>query len=334
MRFLLTALLVPGTLGAQGAPVVTEWRVPWSDTRPRDPAVAPDGRVWFVGQAGNYVAVLDPRSGGFRRYEIDPGTFPHNVVIAPDGAPWFAGNRNGMIGRLDPATGEIRRFPMPAADLTDPHTLVFDRSGNLWFTLQGSNAVAHLDVRTGSVRVVRLPGSGSRPYGIALDSRDRPWFAEFGANRIGTIDPAGFTLREFSIPDPASRPRRIVITADDRIYAGDYARGKLVSLDPATGRFEEWDNPAGHRSAPYAMAGDDRGRVWQVETGVQPNRLVGFDPASRTFSAPVPVLPSGGVVIRNMSFDPRTRSLWFGTDAGTIGRAALGPAGAATGATP
>ena len=27
------------------------------------PYVAPDGKVWFVGQAGNYIAYLDPKSG-------------------------------------------------------------------------------------------------------------------------------------------------------------------------------------------------------------------------------------------------------------------------------
>ncbi len=34
-------------------PALQEWAVPYADSRPRDPMVAPDGRVWFVGQAGN-----------------------------------------------------------------------------------------------------------------------------------------------------------------------------------------------------------------------------------------------------------------------------------------
>jgi virginiamycin B lyase len=32
-----------------------EWEVEWGG-RTRDPYVAPDGKVWFVGQAGNYIA--------------------------------------------------------------------------------------------------------------------------------------------------------------------------------------------------------------------------------------------------------------------------------------
>jgi virginiamycin B lyase len=332
---LLGLLWLAATGGAGGQDLqLQEWRVPWENSRPRDPFVAPDGRVWFVGQAGNYIAVLDPNTGGFRRYEIDPGTYPHNLIVAPDGKVWYAGNQIGMIGRLDPVDGSIVRYPMPAGDLTDPHTQVFDAAGNIWFTMQASNAIGFLTVRTGEVRVVRLPNPGSRPYGIGLDGTGRPWFAEFGANRIGTVDPVSLTLREYSLPDAGSRPRRLVVAGDNRIYVTDYARGKLVRLDPGTGAFSEWQNPAGARSAPYAMAGDDRGRIWQVETGVQPNRLVSFDPATEHFGTPIPITGSGGVVVRHMIFDRGSRSLWFGTDAGTIGRARLGPSGGAAAPVP
>jgi virginiamycin B lyase len=34
-------------------------------------------------------------------------------------------------------------------------------------------------------------------------------------------------------------------------------------------------------------------------------------------------IPSSGGSLRHMVFDPKTRSLWFGTDANTIGRAVL-----------
>ena len=118
-----------------------------------------------------------------------------------------------------------------------------------------------------------------------------------------------------------------MITPDDKVYVGDYARGKLVGLDPATGKFSEWSNPAGANSGPYAMAGDDKGRVWQVETGPQPNRFVAFEPATGKFGTPVPITQSGGLVVRHMFFDPRTRSIWFGTDANTIGRATVREAG-------
>ena len=149
-RLTLSLLALPAIAGAQLTAVpANEWEVPWgADGRPRDPYVAPDGSVFFVGQNGNYIAKLDPRSGQFTKYEIDPGTNPHNLIVDGQGMVWYAGNRNGMIGRLNPATREITRFPMPDARVRDPHTLIFDARGDIWFTAQNSGAVGHLETRT------------------------------------------------------------------------------------------------------------------------------------------------------------------------------------------
>jgi streptogramin lyase len=73
----------------------------------------PDGRVWFVGQAGNYIGVFDPQRETFRRYELEPNTLPHNLIVGSDGGIWYAGNGNARIGRLDPATGDDRTSRCP-----------------------------------------------------------------------------------------------------------------------------------------------------------------------------------------------------------------------------
>ena len=66
MVFLAASVVVlaPAAATAQGGERVpsTEWEVPFGG-RPRDPYVAPDGSVWFVGQEGNYIGRLDARSG-------------------------------------------------------------------------------------------------------------------------------------------------------------------------------------------------------------------------------------------------------------------------------
>jgi len=49
---------------------ITEWSVPWKDTRPRDPDVAPNGVIWLVGQGGDYAARFDPATGEFRRKDL------------------------------------------------------------------------------------------------------------------------------------------------------------------------------------------------------------------------------------------------------------------------
>ena len=318
---LVVAPVVPSRVAAQGPadPEVKEWTVPWPSTRPRDPYVAPDGRVWFVGQQGNYLAVLNPTSGAFERVEIDEGTHPHNQIVDAQGRVWYAGNRNGMIGRYDPATKTITRYPMPDPAVGDPHTLVFDGKGNIFFTAQGAGHVGRLVMATGKIDLIPV-GPRTRPYGIIVDGQGRPFFTEFGTNKLAMIDPATLTLREFELPEGA-RPRRIAVGGDGRtIWYVDYSRGFLGRLEPATGRVTEYPSPSGARSQPYAMTSDDQGRLWYVETGPRPNRMVAFDPAREDFVVNLPVGTDGPNTIRHMIYHPATRSIWYGADADVVGR--------------
>ncbi|HEU4681868.1 MAG TPA: hypothetical protein VFS51_08995 [Gemmatimonadales bacterium] len=313
-----SVLLSPASLSAQVP--VKEWQVPYEDSRPRDPYVDGQNRVWFVGQKGNYIAYLEPESGKFRRYELEDGTLPHNLIVDQKGMVWYAGNGNGHIGKLDPATGKIAKYPMPDPEARDPHTLIFDGKGDIWFTVQNGNFVGRLTTSTGKVDLVKVPTANARPYGIEVDSKGRPWFNEFGSDKLATVDPATLKIREYSLPNDRARGRRLAITPDDRIWYVDYSRGFLARFDPATSKVKEWVLPGGVGALPYAMALDNRDRLWVVETGSQPNRLVGFDPKTEKFFGLTPI-PSGAGTVRHMVFDERTGQIWFGTDANTIGRA-------------
>src|SRR5687767_9872273 len=115
----------------QAAVALTDWLVPWPDTRPRDPDVAPDGSVWFVGQVGNYLARLDPATGRFERVDLPAKTKPHNLIVDDEGRVWFAGNGDAYIGRYEPETKAFVRYAMPDPAAKDPHTLVFDGRGGI-----------------------------------------------------------------------------------------------------------------------------------------------------------------------------------------------------------
>ena len=315
----LSVLAVPAA--GQQPPTIQEWNVPWAQTRPRDPYLDRQGRVWFVGQVGHYVGVLDPTTGEFKKFDLAPGTGPHNLILDTAGIVWYSGNASAHIGRLDPKDGSIKRYPMDSA-APDPHTMIWDRQGNIWFTVQGGNFVGKFTVATGQMRLVPMTTPRARPYGIALAPDGRPWFVEFGTNKIGTVDPQTFQLTEYPLTRAAARPRRMAITSDGAIWYGDYAGGMVGRLDPKTKQIEEWPLPGGATARPYAVTVDDQDRVWLVETGSQPNRFVGFDTRTHRFLPPMPV-PSGGGTIRNMVFDPAQRVIWFGSDANTIGRAQL-----------
>ena len=310
-------------------PTLQEWQVPWEQSRPRDPYVAPDGRVWFVGQRSHYAAVLDPATGEFKKYDLPAGAGPHTLVVGDDGIVWYTGNRVGNLGRLDPATGDIEIFPMPDERARDPHTFAFDAAGDLWFTVQGGNLVGKFWRETGDVRLVEMPdnpgarGGSTRPYGLKMDSRDRPWATLFGTNQLVMVDPKTFEPTYYELPEGA-RPRRLVIDSKDIVWYVDYARGYLGRLDPESGEVTEWANPSGEGARPYGVAIDGDDRVWFVETGVRPNKFVGFDTRREEYISVLEV-KSGGGSIRHMYFDPKTKTVWFGTDANTIGRAVLPP---------
>jgi virginiamycin B lyase len=315
------AVLAAVPLFAQDNPMEPkEWTVPWEKSRPRDPIIDKSGRVWFVGQVGNYVAYLDTKSGQFKQYQIDADAHPHNINVDERGGVWFTGNTNGKIYSINPASGELTPIVLDAA-VRDPHTMIWDKNGVAWFTAQNSGYVGRLTRESKDVKLWKMAG-GSRPYGIVLDSKGQPWFDLFGTNKIGTIDPKTLEFKEFLLPADRARPRRIALTSDDGVWYGDYSRGFLGHLDPKTGAVEEFPMPSGTRSQPYAMAVDDHDRLWLAETGVQPNKLVAFDPKTLSWVASMPISSNGAAAntIRHMTFDRNNRVIWFGTDANTIGQ--------------
>jgi virginiamycin B lyase len=315
------ALLAPLALQAQAnQPVpIKEFKVEW-EGRPRDPYVAPDGKVWFVGQAGNYIGYLDPATEAFKRFEIEPGTNPHNLIIDAQGQVWYSGNRNGRIGRLDPATGKIQTYLMPDPAARDPHTLMFDGKGNIFFTAQGANIIGRLRMATGEIKLVPAGDRPSNPYGIVMDNEGHPWVALFRTNTVVRVNPETMALTPFKEASDSSRSRRIEWTSDGMVWYVDEPRGFLGRINPKTGEVKEWQTPGGTGSRPYALTKDDRGRLWFSETGPV-KQLVGFDPRTERFFS----VNSVSNTIRHMMFDARTGMMWFGTDSHFIGRAIVRP---------
>lgn len=298
---------------------IQEWDVPWEDTRPRDPWVH-EGTVWFVGQAGNYVATLDPNSGDFTRYEIPEGAHPHTVIVDDRGA-WYAGNLDEHIGLVDPANGNVKQFPLPGGGTKDSHTMDFTRNGDIYFTVQNGNQLGFLDTESEQIMLWDVPTDGARPYGLIVEN-DKPWATLFGTNKLATIEKG--RLKEIELNREDNRPRRLGMTNDGRIWYVDYNQGYVGVYDPESGANSDWRAPGEINSRPYGMAIDKRDDVWFVETGMQPNRLVGFDTESKTFSEPMEI-PSGGGTIRHMYYDESTDSIWFGTDVDTVGVIRLTP---------
>jgi len=292
-----------GTLSVQ----IKEYEVPTPKSRPHDPALAPDGALWYTGQGANKLGRLDPKTGEFKEYPLKtPGSGPHGLVADGEGNIWFTAITAGYVGKLNPKTGEITEYRPSGGTEIDPHTPVFDHNGTLWFTSEETNYIGRLDPKTGQMTLTKLPTPHAVPYGIVVLPNNVPIFCEFGTNRLATIDPRKMTIREYTLPATSARPRRIALAPDGTIFYTDYARGYLGHFDPAAGRLlKEWPSPGGADSEPYGIAVTNDGEVWYSESGVSPNTLVRFDPKSESFSRAQ--IPSGGGVVRNMVATPDGR---------------------------
>ena len=304
---------------------IREWKVPYEQSRPRDPYAESESSVWFVGQRTGYLAQLNTKTDEFRLVELKKGSGPHNLIVGSDGIVWYAGNLNRLIGRYDPVTGETEEIMMPDSAARDPHTLIFDENEeNIWFTVQGGNFMGRLNIDSRKVDLIPSKTARSRPYGIKMAPDGSVWVVLFGTNKLAHIDPQTLELKEVEIPRDAARPRRLEVLADGRVWYVDYAKGMLGVYDPDAESFEEWLMPQGEGARPYGMASDASGMLWMVATGVQPNVFVGFDPGTESFFASAPV-PSGGGTVRHMHYHEPSGAVWFGTDTNYVGRAIVEP---------
>ena len=278
---------------------IREWAVPTKGAHPHDPAVGPDGSLWFTEQMTNKLGRLDPKTGEFKEYPLAEGknSGPHGLVADREGNIWFTANFGGYIGKLDPGTGKVTEYKMPSEKAYDPHTAVFDAHGILWFTVQGGNMVGRLNPTTGKIELKEVPTESALPYGIQINSKGIPIFCELGTNKMASIDPATMKITEYALPESA-RPRRLAIATDGTVYFTDFKSGHLGALNISTGAVKMYASPGGPESNPYGITITPDGMVWYSESGVKPNTIVRFDPKTETFARAN--IPSGGGVVRNM----------------------------------
>src|SRR6266404_2338385 len=72
---------------------IREWDTKTAGAFPHDPAVAPDGALWYTGMAANVLGRLDVKTGDIKEYPLKtPKSGPHGLVADKDGNIWFTAN--------------------------------------------------------------------------------------------------------------------------------------------------------------------------------------------------------------------------------------------------
>jgi virginiamycin B lyase len=282
------------------------WDVPVSGAMPHDPAVDPNGDIWFTLMESGHVARFNPETHEWKLYKVpttDSG--PHGLVADAGGNIWFTENYAGKIGRLDVKSGAMTEYTPPSAK--DPHTPVIGPDGALWFTSQNSNLIGRLDLQTRKIVEYSVPTQNAHPYGIVSGDDGGLWFCELTGQKLGRVNPATGAITEYTPPEPNVRPRRLV-AARGAIYFTDSGGGRLGRLTLADKKFKMWPSPSGNKSQPYGIAMDSTGKIWYQESAAGANKLVRFDPAVEVFAVfPMPAADSS---VRHIVRDARGR-LWM-----------------------
>jgi virginiamycin B lyase len=250
-----------------------------SGSRPHDVAPAPDGTVYYTGQAKGYLGRLDPKTGKDENIPIGSGSAPHGVIVAPDGAAWITDSGLNANARFDPKTGKFDYFKLPpqlpGANL---NTGVFDKDGVYWFTGQ-SGVHGYVNPKTGKHEGWKSPRGGN--YGITVTPGNDVWYVALAGDHLGKIDKA---TGKVEIVEPHKKgvgPRRIWSDSTGVLWVSFWHSGEVGRYDPAAKTWKTWRLPGNSGSGSYSVYVDEQDKVWL--TDFVTNSIVRFDPATEAF---------------------------------------------------
>lgn len=275
-----TTVALTATPEPVAEPTIEEFAVP-AGARPHDVAPAPDGSVWYTGQANGTLGRLDPASGMVREISLGHGSAPHGVIVGPDGAPWITDGGLNAIVRVDPQSEEVTVYQLPddrpGANL---NTAAFDGRGILWFTGQ-SGIYGRLDPSSGAIEVFDAP-RGRGPYGITATPDGLIYYASLAGSHIAQIDLETGQATAIDPPTAGQGARRVWSDSQGRIWVSEWNAGQVGVYNPTDASWREWRLPGDSPQA-YAVYVDAQDMVWLSDFAA--NALVRFDPMSEQFSS-------------------------------------------------
>ena len=150
-------------------------------------ALTPQGTVWYVSLAGNYLAQIDLASGTPRIVEPPtPQQGARRVWSDSQGRLWISEWNSGQVSMHDPKDGSWKQWKLPGERPRCYSVYVDDRDA-VWLTDFSANAIVRFDPKTETFLSFPSDKSGANVRQMA----GRPgeaWGGESGTNRIVAID--------------------------------------------------------------------------------------------------------------------------------------------------
>ena len=162
----------------------------WDAPRGNGPygiALTPQGTVWYVSLAGNYLAEIDRTTGAPRIVEPPtPQQGARRVWSDSQGRLWISEWNSGNVSMHDPKDGSWKKWKLPGERPRCYSVYVDDRDA-VWLTDFAANAIVRFDPKTETFLSFPSDKSGANVRQMA----GRPgeaWGGESGTNRLVVID--------------------------------------------------------------------------------------------------------------------------------------------------
>ena len=111
--------------------------------KPQRLQVDSEGIVWFSERVGNKIGRFDPKTEGFREFDLPgPSASPYAIGIDPQHMIWYSSHEQDTLNRLDPKTGEVTEYPFPHAEIS-MRELFLDSQGRMWYASSDNNKVGY-----------------------------------------------------------------------------------------------------------------------------------------------------------------------------------------------
>src|SRR5262249_17513994 len=111
-------------------------------------AVTPQGTVWYVSLAGNYLAELDTKTGKPRIVEPPtPQQGARRVWPDSQGRLWISEWNSGQVSMHNPSDGSWKSWKLPG-ERPRAYAVYVDKSDGVWLTDFSANAIVRFDPKT------------------------------------------------------------------------------------------------------------------------------------------------------------------------------------------
>src|SRR5438270_208446 len=182
------AFAAVGTLSV----TIKEYEVPTPKSRPHDPALAPDGSLWYTGQAANKLGTIDPRTMAIHEYTLPANSArPRRLALAPDGTVFYTDYARGYLGHFDPAAGKLlKEWTSPGGADSEPYGIAVTKEGDVWYSESGvkPNTLVRFDPRTESFGKEPIPSGGGVVRNMVATPDGHLYLACSGVNKVAVVD--------------------------------------------------------------------------------------------------------------------------------------------------